>query len=196
MRTAPAALVLCLALVLPAAAQARGGSYVVEGGTEAHRAQIRAALDASAFDWGVVPGTVTIHVVAGVRPAATPGHIWLDSALLEAGVFSWAVVQDEYAHQVDFLVLDEAQRRLLAGALGGRAWCHADQPGLPHADYGCERFTSTLVWAYWPAAGNVYRPRSARDESAAMEPARFRALLSGLIWTGETALRALRAAAV
>jgi hypothetical protein len=53
--------------------------------------------------------------------------------------------------------------------------------GLAHRRYGCERFASTLAWAYWPDRRNAQRPTSARDESAAMKPARFRAVVSRLI---------------
>jgi hypothetical protein len=54
-------------------------------------------------------------------------------------------------------------------------------PGLEHAQYGCERFASTLAWAYWPTAQNSMKPASAKDESAAMEPTRFRQLLGIMI---------------
>lgn len=183
--TALAACVLAGLLAFAGDASARGGDYAIQGGSERHQAQVRLALEASAFDWDVVPGRVTIHLVRGVRPFAMPRHIWLDPALLEAGMFSWAVVQDEYAHQVDFLVLTPFQREVLRQALGATVWCHADRPGLPHAAYGCERFTSTLVWAYWPVRQNAYRPRNARDEAAAMRPAPFRSLVGRLLAAGE-----------
>jgi hypothetical protein len=38
-----------------------------------------------------------------------------------------------------------------------------------------------LPWAYWPSKDNAYKPRSAKDESAAIAPARFRALMTELI---------------
>lgn len=44
-----------------------------------------------------------------------------------------------------------------------------------------ERFASTVVWAYWQDAQNAYRPRGPADESAAMAPDRFRALLERLL---------------
>jgi hypothetical protein len=176
---------LAASLVLAGSAAAYGGAYEIDGGTPAHRAQIRAALAASTFDWSAIPSTVTVHVVRGSRSLATPGHIWIDPALLEAGIFSWAIVQDEYAHQIDFFLLDDEKRRLLTRLLRGQVWCHGDQPGLPHAAYGCERFTSTLVWAYWPVNVNAYRPRRAADEAAAMAPARFRTLVSQLLWSAD-----------
>ena len=168
------------ALVLPGQAFAYGGDYTFGGGTRRQQAEVKAALDASAFDWGVVPGRVTIHLRAGVVSRSTPGHIWLDTDLLDAGRFAWATVQDEYAHQVDFFVLDGLARARLLGSLGGRAWCYEDTRHAHH-EYGCERFASTLVWAYWPSRHNAYRPRSAADESAAMDPAQFRRLVADLV---------------
>jgi signal peptidase len=177
-------------LVAPAAASAAGGSYRFDGGTAGERAQVDAALAASTFDWDVVPRQVTIHIQQGVRSHAVPGEVWLDSDLLRAGVFSWAIVQDEYAHQVDFLLLDRGARDRLNVALGGKAWCHADTPGLRHDDYGCERFTSTLVWAYWPSRHNAYRPKGRRDESAALAARDFRVLVDQVVGERVVALRA------
>jgi hypothetical protein len=161
-------------------ATASGGRYLVVGGTPAHRAQVRAALNASAFDWSVVPARITIHVAPGAHPHAIPGHIWLDERLLSAGRFSWAIVQHEYAHQVDFFLLDPARRAFLNAALGGLDWCGA-VTGLHHAAYGCERFASTLAWAYWPSPHNALRPDPGTDEAAAMPGPEFRSLLSGLL---------------
>jgi hypothetical protein len=167
-------------LALAGEAAAVGGRYTVVGGTAAHRAQVRAALDASAFDWDVVPVQVTIHVAPGAHSHALPAHIWLDAHLLSAGRFSWAVVQHEYAHQVDFFVLDPARRALLNAALGGLDWCGA-VTGLHHAWYGCERFASTLAWAYWPSPHNALRPETAHDEAGAMPAPAFRELLGDLL---------------
>jgi hypothetical protein len=153
---------------------------VFAGGTARQQAEVKAALDASAFDWGLVPDQVVIHIAPGIDSEAAPGDIWLDASLLNAGIFSWGVVQHEYAHQVDFFLLDDAKRRLLNAALGGSDWCYGVM-GLAHAQYGCERFASTLAWAYWPAAQNSMRPSSAKDESAAMGPDRFRQLMGIMI---------------
>lgn len=172
---------LAAALWAPAPAGAVGGSYVVSGGTPRQQAQVRLALDASAFDWSLLPQSVHVTIARGVEPQSLPGRVWLNAALLDAGMFSWAVVQDEFAHQVDYLLLRAPERQLLNRVLGGRAWCYDDVPGLAHGDYGCERFTSTFVWAYWPVRENPYRPRSARDESAALDPRRFRSLLESLL---------------
>jgi hypothetical protein len=172
-------------LVLPSTAFARGGSYAVIGGNNADRAQIHAALAASTFDWSLVPALVEIHVVPGIPAQAAPGEIWLDPALLRAGMFSWAVVQDEYAHQVDYFLLDDAEHALLNDAFGTKYWCHEDHPGLPHASYGCEKFTSSFVWAYWPSRSNAYKPSTLNSE-ATMTPWTFRHLFSTLLDPNET----------
>lgn len=168
------------ALALPGQAFAGGGSYVFEGGSAKERASVRGALEASSFDWGLVPGTVTIHIARVGTSYATPGHIWLDAELLASGRFSWGIVQHEYAHQVDFLLLGTDARRQLQSRLGGRAYC-GETPGVAHGDNACERFASVLAWVYWPSRDNALRPASASDESAAMAPAAFRALLATLI---------------
>jgi hypothetical protein len=168
------------ALALAPSALAGGGSYVFDGGTQRERAQVRAALEASAFDWSLVPATVTIHLRHGVQPSSSRGEIWLDTDLLASGRFGWAVVQDEYAHQLDHFLFDDATRARLNSVLGAGDWCYG-VAGLGHGRYGCERFASTLVWAYWPSSDNAYRPVSARDESAAMAPAAFRSLMSKLV---------------
>jgi hypothetical protein len=176
---------LAAALVFTGAAQAAGGNYVFDGGTAKEQAQVRAALAASAFDWSVVPAQVTIHLARGTEPHATPGHVYLDTDALTAGRFAWATVQDEYAHQVDFFLFDGPTRERLNRALGGADWCYT-VPGLDHSQYGCERFASTLVWAYWPSEDNAYKPTSRADESAAMAPAQFRALMQELTGVADT----------
>jgi hypothetical protein len=181
LRMLRAALIVTLAaLALTGTAQAAGGHYVFDGGDSYQRGQVRAALNASAFDWNVVREQVTIHIgdVGGSR--ALPGQIWLDATLLDAGRFSWATVQDEYSHQVDYFVFTPEIRARLLKELGGKDWCYGIQ-GLRHGDYGCERFSSVMPWAYWPSKDNAYKPRSKKDESAAIAPARFRALMTELI---------------
>ena len=170
-----------LALALPAASQAVGGRYAFVGGTAWERAQVRHALSVSRFDWSVIPGTVRIHLRRGIDSRSLPGEVWIDRDLLRAGAFGWAVVQDEYAHQIDYALFDDVTRAQLTVALGGRAWCASSFPGLHHSDYGCERFTSTLVWAYWPSKLNAYRPESRADEAAAMPAPRFRRMVEGLL---------------
>lgn len=53
--------------------------------------------------------------------------------------------------------------------------------GLHHAAYGCERFASTLAWAYWPSEHNALRPDSGTNDAAAMAAPLFRELLSTLL---------------
>ena len=171
-----------VALGLTGTAHAAGGNYVFEGATAAQQTQVRSALDASRFNWSVVPAQVTIHVARGRGSYSTPGHVYLDADLLRAGRFAWATVQDEYAHQVDFFLFDAAKRERLNRALGGKDWCYG-VAGLSHGDYGCERFASTLVWSYWQSKDNAYKPSSKNDESAAMAPAKFRALVGQLLST-------------
>jgi hypothetical protein len=168
-------------LVFAAPAHAAGGKYHFDGGTQAQQAQVRQALKASSFNWSLVPVDIEIHIQRGVGSHSQPGQIWLDGNLLDSGRFAWATVQDEYAHQVDFFVLTPAMRAQLKAALGAKAWCYEDAAVGAHGDQGCERFTSMLPWAYWQSRDNAYRPTSSTDESAAMAPAKFRALLSRLI---------------
>jgi len=169
--------VLTAALAVPGAASAAGGHYVIDGGTPQEQAQVRAALDASRYEWSLVPAQITITIRRGYGSCGVPGQIFLDANLLDAGHFSWGVVQHEYAHQVDFFLLDDAGRALLAAALGGRSWWQTSQR-LPHGELTSERFASTLAWAYWPTPDNVMRPSSPGDEAGSPSPEAFRALLS------------------
>ena len=168
------------ALVCAPAARAIGGNYTFDGGNRYERLQVRRALGISRFDWGVVPGPVLIHVARGVPSEALPGQVWLDADLLDAGTFSWGVVQHEYAHEVDFLLLDDADHVTLLAELGGQDWCSEALP-LPHGAFGCERFASTLAWSYWPSRANCMRPQEPNDESAAMQPGDFRGLVDQLL---------------
>jgi hypothetical protein len=166
-------------LARPGSGAASGGRYVFAGGTPAEQAQVTAALAASSFDWSVVPGTIVVHIARGSTSDATPGSLWLDADLLDAGRFAWGVVQHEYAHEVDFLVLSGAQRAQLQLLLGGRTWWNDGT--LPHADYGCERFADEVAWAYWPDSDNVMRPASSQDEGGQVPPAAFRRALETLL---------------
>src|SRR5262249_27769736 len=150
-----------------APAAAAGGSVAFRGGTQAEQAQVRAALDASSFNWSVIPRRVTVVIARGAAPSATAGTVTLDASLLDTGRFSWGVVQHEFAHEVDFSVLDDADRAVLAAALGGTAWW-PNGAALEHGSLTCERFASTLAWAYWPSADNVMRPDSSTDEAGAV----------------------------
>jgi hypothetical protein len=168
------------ALALTGQAQAAGGNYVFAGGTAKQRTQVRSALNASSFNWSLVKAQITIHIAPVGQSYSSPGEIWLDSQLLNAGRFSWAMVQDEYSHQVDFFLFDAAKRAKLTALLGAKDWCYG-VVGLKHAEYGCERYSSTFVWSYWPSRDNAYKPTSASSESASMAPAKFRALMTQLI---------------
>ena len=180
---------LCIVLLLAFAAWpgAANAAYSIDGGTPAEHATVHAGLAASSFPWGVVPARVRIHIRAGVLSHAVPGEIWLDSHLLDAGRFSWAIIQHEFAHQVDFFLLNDSERVGLAAHLGGSSWWSttryalAPDGSLAHGDLTAERFASTLTWAYWPCRANVLRPESPTDESAALPPGQFRALLAFLL---------------
>jgi hypothetical protein len=167
-------------------AQAAGGNYRFDGGSAVERTQVREALKASSFDWSLVKAQVTIHIQRGTVSHALLGEIWLDADLLDSGRFSWATVQDEYSHQVDFFLFTPEIRAQLQAALGAKAWCYENGSIQAHGDQGCERFTSLLPWAYWQSPDNAYNPTAKTDESAAMAPTRFKALLSRLIGTRAT----------
>jgi hypothetical protein len=171
-------LVCVLALVAVPAASARGGSYTFDGGTGAEQAQVRAALAASSFDWSLVPGPVVIHIAAGAASHAAAGQIWLDANLLDAGRFSWGVVQHEYAHQVDFALLTDPMRAQLHTVLQGSSWWGAVDA---HAQLDCERFADAVAWAYWQSPDNVMKPDSASDEGGRIAPAAFRAAFERLL---------------
>ena len=112
-----AVLTAATCLAFPAATAGAGaGGYTFDGGTKQQRGTVIAALEASSFDWSVVPGPIAIHIVEGEPSRSIPHEIWLDADLLDAGEFAWGVVQHEYAHQVDYLLFDEIQRALLAEA--------------------------------------------------------------------------------
>jgi hypothetical protein len=180
-----AILVASAFLAAPAVAGAAGGSYDFAGGTPRQQAQVRSALEASSFDWGIVPEKVTVHIGAYGVSHSTRGHVFLDGGLLDSGRFAWPTVMDEYAHQIDFFLLDPARRAVLQSRLGASAWCY-ETGGLGHAAYGCERFSSMVAWAFWPVKESSYRPTSRTDETAAMAAAEFRSLLADLIGTQRT----------
>jgi hypothetical protein len=165
------------AMLVPSVGRATGGRYAFAGGTPRQQAEVARALAASSFDWDIVPARVTIHIRRGVLSQATPGEIWLDADLLDAGSVAWGVVQHEYAHQVDFFLLTPAARAELLRRLGATVWCA--QIDVRRDQLGCERFASALAWAFWPSADNCMRPEGARPAWTA----RFRKLVSGLIDT-------------
>lgn len=162
------------AMLVPSVGRATGGRYAFAGGTPRQQADVARALEASSFDWSVVPARITIHIRRGVLSQATPGEIWLDADLLDSGKFAWGVVQHEYAHQVDFFLLTSHARAELLRELGGSTWC--SQTADRRDRLGCERFASALAWAYWPSAENCMRPPGV----SAAWVGRFRKLVSGL----------------
>jgi hypothetical protein len=176
------AIALLAALLLVPTAFARGGNVRFDGGTTAERTQVTRSLATSSFDWGLLPGRIVVHIAPDLDSTAAPGEVWLDARLLDSGPFSWGVVQHEFAHQVDFLLLTPATRAQLLLRVGGSVWC-VGGVDLPHGDYGCERFASTLAWAYWPNGGNCMRPVSSIDEAAAMNAPAFRLLLATVLKT-------------
>ena len=165
---------LLVAFALAPAAHAAGGRYVFAGGTHAQRGQVTAALNASSFDWSVVPGQVVINIGKGISSHAVAGQIWLDGALLDSGRFSWGVVQHEYAHQVDFGLLTDPMRFQLEPLLQGTTWWG---PLDEHAELGCERFADALTWAYWPSPDNVMKPTG----DSPLSPAAFRTALASAL---------------
>jgi hypothetical protein len=175
-----AATLLALVLPSPGTAATTGADVMLDGGTARERAEVRAALSASSFDWRLLRRQVTVHIGRYGTSHSTPGHVWLDGGLLRSGRFAWATVMDEFAHQVDFFLLDGPRRQLLQERLGTQAWCYED-PALAHGANGCERFASMVAWAYWPTKHNAYRPRTRADETASMSAAEFRSLLADLI---------------
>jgi hypothetical protein len=173
------------AATLVSPASGAGGRPSITDGTAREQAQVRAALKASSFNWSVVQQAVTIRIKRGVASHAVPGEIVLDAKLLDAGTVSWGVIQHEFAHQVDFLLLNDADCARLQAILGGSSWWPGN--GLAHAQLGCERFASTLAWAYWPSPASVMRPASNSDEAGSVVPAAFRALLDSILCGHEIA---------
>ena len=166
---------LLLALALAPAAQAAGGRYVFDGGTRAERGQVTAALNASSFNWSLIPGQIVVHIGGDTSPHAVAGQIYLDAGLLDTGRFSWGVVQHEYAHQVDFGLLTDSMRAALQPQLQASIWWGSLSQ---HAELGCERFADELAWAYWQSPDNVMKPSSATDEGGQLAPAAFRAAVA------------------
>ncbi len=184
--------VVVAVLAIAPAAFASGGNYAFDGGTKAEQTQVTAALNVSAFPWGIVPGPVVIHIQRNVGSSATPNQIWLDANLLDAGRFSWGVVQHEYAHQVDFALLDTATRAQLHSILGGTAWSGPEG----HASLDCERFADLVAWSYWGSGDNVMKPLSTQDEGGQVTPAVFRAALAAILPGLPTTMPPLQSVAI
>jgi hypothetical protein len=161
-------------------ALAGGGSYAFSGGTAKEQATVHSALEASSFDWSLIPQTIAIHIGTFGDSYSTYGQVFLDASLLDSGRFAWGVVQHELGHQVDFFLFDDAKRAQMLQLLGGKDWCYSIS-GLKHSDYGCERFASELAWAYWQSPDNSMKPTSSSDEAGSIPVAQFRAVLTQLI---------------
>ena len=182
-----------LALALAPPALAKGGHYAFDGATPAQQDTIRKALDASLFDWSLVPWTVVVHVSTAAPTAHTNrGEIWINPTVLGQGQASWTVVQHEYAHQVDFAFLTASDHATLLPVLGGKLWWLSLATGYRHDEYGAERFASTLAWSYSQDLGKPDAAPQPGSESAAMAPPAFRAMLRSLLLSrGITAAAAL-----
>jgi hypothetical protein len=172
----PLALALTGLAIAPGAFAA-GGNYAFDGGTPAEQGQVTAALNASSFPWSIVPGPVVVHIARGTVSHATPGQVWLDAGVLDAGTFSWGVVQHEYAHVVDYALLTDAMRAQLHTLLGGVSWWGAEG----HAQLDCESFADLVSWAYWTSSVNVMKPLGTQDEGGQVAPAAFRAALAAIL---------------
>jgi hypothetical protein len=156
-----------------------GGHYAFVGGSDAARAAVHSALDASRFDWDLVEQEITIRITDCGCAGANPGEIILDEDVLTdlrfGPKYAWGIVQHEYAHQVDFFLLDARDRRRVRQWLGGSDWCYED-PDVDHDDHACERFASSLAWAYWA------RPRrNIMAVHTAVTAAEFREVLPRLL---------------
>ena len=170
---------LLAAFVLAGEAKAVGGHYAFVGGSDAARAAVHSALDASRFDWDLVEQEITIRITDCGCAGANPGEIILDEEVLTdlrfGPKYAWGIVQHEYAHQVDFFLLDARDRRRVRQWLGGSDWCYED-PDVDHDDHACERFASSLAWAYWA------RPRrNIMAVHTAVTAAEFREVLPRLL---------------
>jgi hypothetical protein len=161
-------------------ASASGGNYTIVGGSDEARAQVRAALAVSSFDWSRVPATVTIRITNCGCAGAKPGEIVLDEKTLAGSPFgaryAWGIVQDEYAHQVDYFLFGPRERATLMRRIGGKAWCY-EVGGFAHDNYGCERFAAMVAWAYWPSRDNIRRP----VWGTSLTRAEVRVLVDGLL---------------
>jgi hypothetical protein len=125
------------ALVAPVNAEGSGGTYTFSGGSEPARAAVRAALEASAFDWGLVPEPVTIQISACGCAGARPGAVVLDERLLESTpygrAYTWGIVLRprwpgrtgrwrRTPMEGEKALGGRRSRRLLRGMLGELAW--------------------------------------------------------------------------
>ena len=103
--------------VSPRSALAGGGSYAFAGGTPKEQATVHSALEASSFDWGLIPRTIAIHIGAvSATPTPTSARsTWTPRCSIRAAS-PGASSSTRSAHQVDFFLFDDAQARAAAAA--------------------------------------------------------------------------------
>jgi hypothetical protein len=174
---------LLASLALAGTAQAAGGNYVIEGGSPQTQETVRAALNASSFDFNRVPAQITIKISRCGCAGARPGVIVLDEAVLSdtslGSRYSWGIIQHEYAHQIDYFLFQESDRAAVRRTLGGQDWCY-EVARLGHDEHGCERFADVFSWAFWPAKGNILRA-DAKAIAPKMTPKKLRAFVNRLL---------------
>lgn len=177
-KTVLAAIVAALTLAGGAAA----AGVQVDGGTPFEQAQVTKALAASSFDFGQLPQPVAVHIVApgdshladDAAGYSTPGEVWLSSYWLDFGPAGWGFVQHEFAHEVDYMLLTDAERAALLRRFGATSWC---DHSLPYTSRPCEWFASELAWAFWPGATNLQSPGYTQGLSGHLPVTTFRAAL-------------------
>jgi hypothetical protein len=178
-------MLVALAGLLAARAQAAGGNYVIEGGSPEAEAAVRGALNASRFDFSRVPDQITIRITRCGCAGARPGLVVLDEDVIRdtslGRKYAWGLIQHEYGHQVDYFLLQDDDRAALRHLLGGQDWCY-ETAGLAHDDHGCERFAEVFTWAFWPDGSNIQREH-AREVAPGMRARRFRAIVNRLLAT-------------
>jgi hypothetical protein len=174
---------LLASLTLAGTAQAAGGDYVFEGGSPEAQATVRAALDASRFNFDRIPAQITIRISHCGCAGAREGLIVLDEGVvLDTSLgarYSWGLIQHEYAHQIDYFLFQERDRAAVRRTLGGKDWCY-ETAGLSHDEHGCERFADVFSWAFWPSKRNVLRA-DAKAIAPQMSPKQLRAFVNRLL---------------
>jgi hypothetical protein len=180
-RLAAALAALAVGLTQAGTASAVGGHYTIVGGNDFERRQVQLALEVSSFDWSLIPRTITIRIEPIGQSRAGYGVIRLAAGRLDVGRTAWGVVQHEYAHQIDFFLLDAAKRAALTTFLGGEVWAPDDRGFvLPHAAYTGERFASAVAWTFWQDPDNSMAPGRNPDLPAGFDPGAFQMLLAGM----------------
>lgn len=182
--------VMVAALIFAGTAAAKGGSFAFDGGTPFEQQQVTQALAVSSFDFSQVTQAITVHIVPSTDPHlaggteagySTPGDVWLSTYWLEFGQLGWGIVQHEFAHEIDYYVLTDAQRADLLKHLdpsgSTTSWC--DHAALYEAR-PCEWFASELAYAFWPSDANIQAPNYTGNLSGHMTPTAFRAELDSL----------------